>query len=52
MDITISEVRWIMLVRELTPEKRAAVYDLIRMLLPADVPSPPIPPRSTAPGLH
>jgi hypothetical protein len=52
MDITISEIRWMMLVRQLTPEKRAAVYDLIRCLLPADTPSPPVPPSSPAPGLH
>jgi hypothetical protein len=51
-DITIAEIRWIMLLRQLSPEKRAAVYELIRSMLPAHTPSPPVSPCSAAPGLH
>lgn len=44
MDITIAEIRWIMLMRELTPDQRTAIYANIRAMLPADIAVPPIPP--------
>jgi hypothetical protein len=47
MDITVSEIRWIMLMRELNPDQRNAVYSTIRALLPPDTPSPKIPPSAS-----
>jgi hypothetical protein len=43
VDITTSEIRWIMLLRDLTPEQRTAVYSTIKALLPPGIPSPTIP---------
>lgn len=43
MDVTISEIRWVMLMRELTPEQRTAIYNSIRAMLPPDTPSPRLP---------
>jgi hypothetical protein len=44
VDITTSEIRWIMLLRDLTPEQRTVVYSTIKALLPPGIPSPSIPP--------
>lgn len=44
VDITTSEIRWIMLLRELSPDQRNVIYSTIKALLPPDVPSPPVPP--------
>jgi hypothetical protein len=43
VDITTSEIRWIMLLRELSPEQRNVIYSTIKALLPPDIPSPPVP---------
>jgi len=47
MDVTLSEIRWVMLMRELTPEQRTAVYNSIRAMLPPDTPSPRLPPGAS-----
>lgn len=47
MDINVTEIRWIMLLRELTPEQRTAVYNTIRAMLPPDTPTPRLPPGSS-----
>jgi hypothetical protein len=44
VDITTSEIRWIMLLRELNPDQRNVIYSTIKALLPPDIPSPPVPP--------
>ena len=44
VDITTSEIRWIMLLRELSPDQRNVIYSTIKALLPPDVPSPTVPP--------
>lgn len=47
MDITIAEIRWIMLVRELTGDQRNVIYSTIKAMLPPDIPSPKIPPGAS-----
>lgn len=47
MDVTLSEIRWVMLMRELTPEQRTAIYNSIRAMLPPDTPSPRLPPGAS-----
>lgn len=43
VDITTSEIRWIMLLRELAPDQRNVIYSTIKALLPPDIPSPTVP---------
>lgn len=43
VDITTSEIRWIMLLRELSPDQRNVIYSTIKALLPPDIPSPTVP---------
>jgi|SRR6185503_3250282 len=43
VDITTSEIRWIMLLRELNTDQRNVIYSTIKALLPPDIPSPPVP---------
>lgn len=44
MDINLTEIRWIMLMRELSPDQRNVVYSTIRAFLPPDTPTPRLPP--------
>jgi hypothetical protein len=47
VDINISEIQWIMLLRKLTLEQRNAIYTSIRAMLPPDTPAPRLPPGAT-----
>jgi hypothetical protein len=47
MDINLTEIRWIMLMRNLSPDQRTAIYTAIRAMLPADIAAPRLPPSAT-----
>lgn len=47
MDVNLTEIRWILLMRELTQEQRMAIYNSIRAMLPPGVPAPRLPPGAS-----
>lgn len=47
VDINTSEIRWILLMRKLTPDQRTAIYRAIRAMLPPETPAPHLAPGAS-----